>query len=56
MQLDPGALIGSNSITGCDNIAAFFGKGKWKAVQLLQPMEGMSELWRVSRERVISIQ
>ena len=56
MQLDPGALIGSNSITGCDNIAAFFGKGKWKAVQLLQAMEGMSELWRVSPERVINIQ
>ena len=56
MQLDPGALIGSNLIAGCDNIAAFFGKGKWKAVQLLQPMEGMSELWRVSRERVINIQ
>ena len=42
MQLDPEALIGVNSITGCDNIAAFFGKGNWKAVQLLQPMEGMS--------------
>ena len=51
-----GALIGVNSNTGCDNISAFFGKGKWKAVQLLQPMEGTSELWRVSRERVISIQ
>ena len=42
MQLDPEALIGVNSITGCDNIAAFFGKGNLKAVQLLQPMEGMS--------------
>ena len=51
-----GALLGVNSIIGCDNIAAFFGKGKWKAIQLLQPMEGTSELWRVSRERVISIQ
>ena len=49
------ALIGVNSITGLDNISAFFGKGKWKAVQLLQPMEGTSELWPVSRERVISI-
>ena len=60
MQLDPGdvntaswgALTSVNSNTGCDNISAFFGKGKWKAVQLLQPMEGTSELWRVSRERV----
>ena len=52
------ALIGVNSITGRDNISAFFGKlkGKWKAVQLLQPMMGTFELWRVSRERVISIQ
>ena len=41
-----GVLIGVNSTTGCDNISAFFGKGKWKTVQL----------WRVSRERVISIQ
>ena len=32
-----GALLVVNSITGCDNIAAFFGKGKWKAIQLLQP-------------------
>ena len=56
MQLDPEALIGVNSINGCDNIAAFFGKGNWKAVQLLQAMEGTSELWRVSRERVINIQ
>ena len=63
MQLDPGnvnhwfmrAFIGVNSITGLDNISAFFGKGKWKAVQLLQPIEGTSELWPVSRERVISI-
>ena len=51
-----GALIGVNSITGFDNISAFFGKGKLKAVHLLQPMEGTCELWRVSRERVISIQ
>ena len=52
------ALIGVNSIRGCDNISAFFGKlkGKWKAVQLLQPMMVTSKLWRVSRERVISIQ
>ena len=41
-----GVLIGVNSTTGCDNITAFFGKGRWKTVQL----------WRVSRERVISIQ
>ena len=32
------SLIGVNSITGCDKISDFFGKGKWKAVQLLQPM------------------
>ena len=51
-----GALIGVKLMTGYDNISAFFGKGKRKAVQLLQPMEGTSELWGVSRERVISIQ
>ena len=45
-----GALIGVNSITGLDNISAFFGKGKWKAVQLLQAMEGTSEVWPLSRE------
>ena len=65
MQLDLGnvnhcfirAVISKNSITdtGLDNISAFFGNGKWKAVELLQPMEGASELWPVSRERVISI-
>ena len=35
-----GALIGVNSITARDNISVYFGKGKWKAVQLLQQ-------WRV---------
>ena len=50
------ALIGVNLITGCDNISAFFGIGKSKAVQLLQWMVGTCELWRVLRERVISIQ
>ena len=52
-----GALIGVNSITGCDNISAFFGKGKWKAVQLLQPMrlgpsygEYRGKEWSVSSE------
>ena len=50
-----GANFLCNSITGCDNISTFFGKGKWTAVQLLQPMEGTSELWRLSRERVSSI-
>ena len=62
-QLDPDnvnkcfmrALINVNLITGLDNISAFFGKGKWKAVQLLQAMERTSELRPVSRERVISI-
>ena len=63
MQLDPAnvnhcfmrAFIGVNLITGLHNISAFFGKGKWKALQLLQPIEGTSELWPVSQERVISI-
>ena len=49
-QLDPGnvnqcfmrALISVDSITGLDNISAFFGKRKWNAVQLLQPVEGTS--------------
>ena len=52
------AFIGVNSIRGCDIISAFFGrlKGKWKAVQLLQPMMVTVKLWRVSRERVIRIQ
>ncbi|KAK3741099.1 hypothetical protein QZH41_013917, partial [Actinostola sp. cb2023] len=43
-QLDPGidkycfmtALIGVHAITDCDTISAFSGKGKWKAIQLLQ--------------------
>ena len=49
MQIDPGnvnhffrrksSLIGVNSINGCDNISAFFGKGKWKTVWLFQVME-----------------
>ena len=46
-QLDPGidkhcfmkALIGVHAITGCDTISTFSGKGKWKAVQLLQRNE-----------------
>ena len=48
-------LIGVNSITGYDKISAFFGKGKWKTVQLFQPMEGTPALWQVPHERVISI-
>ena len=43
MQLGPGIFIPCitdkgpyqrklSSITGCDDISAFFGKGKWKAV------------------------
>ena len=47
MQLDPGidkncflkALIGMHAIRGCDTISALPGKGKWKAVQLLQSSE-----------------
>lgn len=54
MQLDPGidkncflkALIGVHTITGCDTISAFSGKGKWKAVQLLQ-RKSTSKLWQV---------
>ena len=62
-QLDPGidkhcfmkALIGVHAITGCDTISAFSGKGKWKAVQLLQrneryvrAMASIGEEWAVS--------
>ena len=47
LQLDPGidkncflkALISVHAISGCDMISAFSGKGKWKAVQLLQRSE-----------------
>ena len=47
MQLDPGidkncsfkALIGMHAMTSCDTISALLGKGKWKAVQLLQSSE-----------------
>ena len=63
MQLDPGidkngflkALIGVYAITGCDTISAFSGKGKWKAVKLLQrsekyvrAMASIGEEWEVS--------
>ena len=52
------ALIGVHAITSCDTISAFFsGKGKWKAVQLLQrnekyvrAMETIGEEWTVSKE------
>ena len=62
MHLDPGidkngflkALIGVHAITGCDTISAFSGKGKWKAVQLLQrsekyvrAMASIGEEWEV---------
>ena len=66
MQLDPGidkncfleALIGVHAITGCDTISAFSGKGKWKAVQLLQrsqekyvrAMASIGEEWEVSED------
>lgn len=64
-QLDPGidkhcfmkALIGVHAITGCDTISTFSGKGKWKAVQLLQrneryvrAMASIGEEWAVSEE------
>ena len=63
MQPDPGidkncfwkALISVHAITGCDTISAFSGKGKWKAVQLLQrskkyvrAMASIGEEWEVS--------
>ena len=52
-QLDPGidkpsfmkALIGIHSITGCDTISTFSGKGKWKAVRA---MASIGEEWAVS--------
>ena len=65
MQLDPcidkncflKALIGVHAITGCDTISAFSGKGKWKAVQLLQRSEkyvraiaSIGEEWEVSED------
>ena len=65
MQLDPGidkncflkALIGVYTITGCDTISAFSGKGKWKAVQLFQrsekyvrTMASIGEEWEVSED------
>jgi len=64
-QLEPGiekhcfmkALIGIHAITGCDTISAFSGKGKWKAVQLLQrneryvqAMASIGQEWAVSEE------
>ena len=64
-QLDPGmdkhcftkALIGVHAMTGCDTISAFCGKGKGKAVQLLQRNEryvraiaSIGEEWAVSEE------
>ena len=30
------ALIGIHVLTSCDTVSAFCGKGKWKAMQLLQ--------------------
>lgn len=64
-QLDQGidkysflkALIGVHAITGCDTISSFSGKGKWKAVQLLQrneryvrAMASIGEEWAVAEE------
>ena len=65
MQIDPGidkncfleALISVYVIKGCDTISAFAGKGKWKAVQLLQrsekhvrAMASIGEEWEVSED------
>lgn len=64
-QLSPGideqyfmkALIGVHALTGCDTVSSFSGKGKWKAVQLLQrneryvkAMVEIGEAWIVSDE------
>ena len=64
-QLGPGvaitgfmkALIGVHAITGCDTVSAFSGRGKWKAVQLVQrntayvrAMSAIGEEWEVSEE------
>ena len=64
-QLDPSidkncfmkALIGVHAITGCDTVSAFSGKGKWKAIQLLQrneryvrAMASIGEEWEVAEE------
>ena len=51
------ALIGIHALTGCDTVSAFCGKGKWKAIQLLQKkseylqvMGRIGETWDLSEE------
>ena len=51
------ALIGIHALTGCDTDSAFCGKGKWKAMQLLQKkkeyihvMALIGETWDLSEE------
>ena len=51
------ALIGIHTLTGCDTVSAFCGKGKWKAIQLLQKkseylqvMARIGETWDLSEE------
>ena len=51
------ALIGIHALTGCDTVSAFCGKGKWKAMQLLQKkkeyihvMALIGETWDLSEE------
>ena len=51
------ALIGVHALTGCDTVSAFCGKGKWRAVQLLQKnkeyvdaMMRIGEAWDLPEE------
>ena len=41
--------IGVNSITSSDNISDFFGKGKWKSVELLQLNGGCFPILTIAR-------
>ena len=62
-QISPGiseqdflkALIRVHALTGCDTVSAFYGKGKWKSIQLLlknesyvKAMVEIGETWNVS--------
>ena len=51
------SLIGAHSLTGCDTVSAFAGKGKWKAFKLLlknksyvETMMELGESWQLSDE------
>ena len=53
----PKALASIHALTGCDTVSAFCGKGKWKAIQLLQKkseylqvMARIGETWDLSEE------